>query len=55
VFNLRDILDLLKGGMSSVEVGWHYGKNESSICNTVVNSMHPEHAWFFLNSGVLGT
>jgi hypothetical protein len=25
------ILDLLKGGLSLMEVGWHYGKNESSI------------------------
>jgi hypothetical protein len=46
------ILDLLKGGMFLAEVEWwHYGKNESSIHSTRLNSMHPECAWFLLNGG----
>jgi hypothetical protein len=41
------ILDLLKGGMFLVEVGW-YGRNESNIPSTVLNSMsmHPEFCVF---------
>jgi hypothetical protein len=49
------ILALLKGGQSLAEVGCHYRKNESSICSTVLNSMHPEHYLFFLKGGLLGT
>jgi hypothetical protein len=30
--------------MSLAEVGQDYGKNESSMSSTVVNSMPPEHA-----------
>jgi hypothetical protein len=58
VLNLSDkvkILDLLTGNMSLVGVGWYYGKNESSICSMALNSMHPEHLQFFLNSGLFGT
>jgi hypothetical protein len=36
VFNHKvKILDLLKGDMLLVEVGWNYGKNESSICISI--------------------
>jgi hypothetical protein len=38
VLHLNDkmkILDLLKGGMCLVEVGWYCGKNESGICSIV--------------------
>jgi hypothetical protein len=35
--------------MSLVEAGWYYGKNELSMSSAVLNSMHPEYAWFFLN------
>jgi hypothetical protein len=52
--NKVKILDLLKGGMSLAEVEWQYGKNDSGICSTVLNSMHFEHWWFFLNGGLLG-
>jgi hypothetical protein len=58
VINLSDkmkILDLLKGGMSLVEVGLCCGKYESDIHNTMLNSMHPEHSWFFLNGSLPGT
>jgi hypothetical protein len=42
-------LDLLKGGMSLVEVGGAMSKvNEASIAQ-VLNSVHPEPSWFFLN------
>jgi hypothetical protein len=41
-------LDLLKVGMSLAETGWCYGRNESSICSPVLNSMHPEHYWVVL-------
>jgi hypothetical protein len=37
------VWDLLKGSMFLAEVGQHRGKNESSICRTVLNTMHPEH------------
>jgi hypothetical protein len=40
------ICDLVKGSSSLVEVGWHYGKKESSIHSSVLNSIHPYHAWF---------
>jgi hypothetical protein len=36
VLNLSDkvtVLDLLEGGISLVEIGQHYGKNELSIHN----------------------
>jgi hypothetical protein len=49
------ILGLLKDSMSLAEVGQCYGKNESSICSTTLNSMYPEHSWFFLNRSILGT
>jgi hypothetical protein len=39
------VLGLLKGSMSSVEVGESYGKHESSIQSTVLNSVHPEWGW----------
>jgi hypothetical protein len=38
-----------------VEVGWYDGKNESSVHSAELNSMHPEHLWFLLNSALLGT
>jgi hypothetical protein len=56
--NLRDkvkIWDLLKGSTSLVEVGQHYGKNESSSRSTALNAMYPEHAPFVLSGGLLGT
>jgi hypothetical protein len=44
VLNLNDrvnILDLLKGNMSLMEVGWHYGKNELNICSALcIPSIH---------------
>jgi hypothetical protein len=49
------ISDLLKGGMSFVEVGWHHGNNESSILSIVLNSLHPKHVQVFLNCSLLGT
>jgi hypothetical protein len=57
MLNINDkvkILDLLKGGMSVTEFGWCYEKN-SRIYRTVLNSMHPEHLWVFLNSSLLAT
>jgi hypothetical protein len=51
--NKVNILDFLRGGMSLVEVGWPYGKNESSTISKVLNSMHPEHLLLFLKSSLL--
>jgi hypothetical protein len=36
------LLDLLKNGMSSSEVGQHYRKNESRICSTLLKCLHPK-------------
>jgi hypothetical protein len=58
VLNLSDqvkILYLLKGSMSLVQAGLHYGKmNQVSIVQ-VLNSMHFEHFQFFLNGSILRT
>jgi hypothetical protein len=32
-----------------------FGKNESGIYSTAMKSMYPEHEWFFLSGGLLGT
>jgi hypothetical protein len=32
-----------------------YRENVPTIHSILLNSMHPEHAWFFLNRDVLGT
>jgi hypothetical protein len=40
--------------MSLAEVVWSYGKNESSICGTLLNSIHPEQLRFFPNGDLLG-
>jgi hypothetical protein len=37
--------------MILVAVEWCYGKNESSTHSIILNSMHPEHLWVFLNGG----
>jgi hypothetical protein len=47
--------DLLECGMCLAKVGWHYGKNESSIFSTVLNFMHSEHLWCFFSVGLLET
>jgi hypothetical protein len=47
------ICDLVKGGTSLVEVVWHYGKSESSICSAFLNSVRPEHSQFSLRCGLL--
>jgi hypothetical protein len=44
------IWDLLKGSMSLAALWWCYGKNESSIHSTILNSMHSEHSRVLLNS-----
>jgi hypothetical protein len=46
---------MLKGSMPLVEIGRPYGENELGIRSAVLNSTHPEHLWFFLNGGLLGT
>jgi hypothetical protein len=49
MLNLSDktkIWELLKGGISLAEVEWQHGKSGSSIHNTVLKSMHPEHLLF---------
>jgi hypothetical protein len=48
------VLGLLKGGMSLVEVGLCDGEKwiQHSQYST---ELYPEHSWFFLKSGFLGT
>jgi hypothetical protein len=48
------ILDLLKYSMYLEKSGQCYEKkNESSIHSIALNSVHPEHSWFFLKGSLL--
>jgi hypothetical protein len=49
MFSLSDKvnnLDLPKGSMSLMKLRPTYGKNESSILSTALNTMHLDIAWF---------
>jgi hypothetical protein len=41
--------------MSLAGVGQCSGGNEANVFSIALNSMHPEHLWFFLNGHLLGT
>jgi hypothetical protein len=49
-----NVLDVMNENFRFVE-SQPYGKNESSICSTVLNSVYPEHPQFFFSGGLLGT